>query len=77
MEDLQFQCCFCGEGVSRSFAKDERLDPCAVVLIGNWQGPEDEQVTQQFFCHLSCFKKAMYPNVPVGIEDLADDSNGS
>jgi hypothetical protein len=63
-----YQCCFCGEGISESAA-----DPCAIVLVGNWGGTEEEQAEQQFFCHVACFKKAMWPNVPVEIEGLVEE----
>jgi hypothetical protein len=49
-ENLQYQCCFCGEG-------GDPLDPCAVVLIGRWERPESEQGVQQFFCHIACFEE--------------------
>ena len=64
----QYQCCFCGEAISES-----AVDPCAIVLVGNWAGPEPEQAEQQFFCHVACFKKAMWPNVPVEIEGRVAD----
>jgi hypothetical protein len=68
MAKLKYQCCFCGQGISES-----AVDPCAIVLVGNWQSPEPEQAEQQFFCHVACFKKAMWPNVPVEIEELVSD----
>jgi hypothetical protein len=71
MKKLQFQCCFCGEGIGDSLERFHRLDPCAVVLIGNWRQPESEQAEQQFFCHLACFKKAVEAHAPVEIEKLA------
>jgi hypothetical protein len=54
---LGWQCCFCGEGISSGESAADPLDPCAVVLIGNWLAPESHQLSQQFFCHLACFKR--------------------
>lgn len=71
MKRLEFQCCLCGEGIGTSLEKWHRLDPCAVVLIGNWQQPESEQAEQQFFCHLVCFRRAVEVHAPVEIEQLA------
>jgi hypothetical protein len=69
MKDLQYQCCFCGESIVQS-----QIDPCAVILVGNWQSSKPaEQADQQFFCHVACFKKAMWHNVPVEIEGLVAD----
>lgn len=75
MKKLQYACCFCGEGIGDSAERFHRLDPCAVVLIGNWQQPEAEQAEQQFFCHLSCFKKAVEGKSPVEIEELAPSAH--
>ena len=55
--DLQFQCCFCGTGITKGSQGGEALDPCAVVLIARWERPESEQGAQQFFCHLACFER--------------------
>jgi hypothetical protein len=55
--NLQFQCCFCGSGITKGSQGGEPLDPCAVVLIARWERPEREQGTQQFFCHLACFQR--------------------
>lgn len=53
---LKFQCILCGQSIDRS-----SLDPCAIVLIANWQGPEDEQRVQQWFCHSRCFNERVSP----------------
>jgi hypothetical protein len=55
---LTYGCCFCEEGIEAS-----GVDPCAVVLIGKWQGPEDEQVAQQFWCHFNCFADKLDPKI--------------
>jgi hypothetical protein len=70
VDDPGYQCCFCGGGIEESGIGAARLDPCAVVLIANWKKPESEQGLQQFFCHLDCFKKTMWPNVPVEVESM-------
>jgi hypothetical protein len=56
-DNLQYQCCFCGEGVPKASEGGDPLDPCAVVLIGRWERPESEQGVQQFFCHVACFER--------------------
>ena len=69
MEPLRYACCFCGDEIAPS-----KVDPCAVLVIGNWQSPViEEQAEQQFFCHLACFKRAIRSNVPVGIEEILAD----
>ena len=69
MEKLEFQCCFCGETIV-----DTVVDPCAVLLVGNWQSPDPtKQAKQQFSFHVTCFKKAVWRNIPVEIEMLVED----
>jgi hypothetical protein len=70
MKELQYQCCFCGEGIGDSSEKFHRLDPCALVLIANRRAAESQQAEQQFFCHLACFRKIVERHAPVEIETL-------
>jgi hypothetical protein len=74
--DLQYQCCLCGAGVEKSSDGHGQVDPCAILLIANWSKPEAEQASQQFFCHLACFKKTVWHNVPVGVELLEPSGDG-
>jgi hypothetical protein len=68
MKPLQFERSFCGEGIQRP--KDAPLDPCAVVLIGNWQAQESQQLSQQFFCHLECFRGKLSNSAYVSIDEM-------
>ena len=68
--DFTCQCCFCGEGIAED-ADAHELDPCAVILVGNWKKAPDRQVDQQYFCHLACFKAAVEKHAPVDVEELA------
>ena len=77
MINIECQCCFCGEGIEESAAGASRLDPCAVVLVVNWKKSEEEQASQQFFCHLACFKKSVGRNAPVDVELLIEDGEDS
>lgn len=75
MGKLTYQCCFCGESIEDGVGSSKPIDPCAVILIANWQEPELKQVEQQFFCHVACFKGHMWTNVPVEIEELVESQN--
>jgi hypothetical protein len=44
-------CCFCDKEIPYG-----EVDPCALVLVPRW-GTDDE-VDQQFFCHIECFRDA-------------------
>lgn len=46
---IVYQCCFCKQGTEG--------DVAAVVIIAKWNLPEEEQSSQQWFCHLECFEK--------------------
>ena len=70
MSSLSYQCCFCGEGVAFAQGTTSRLDPCALVLIGNWVAPASQQLSQQFFCHLECFKRQVTDPEYVDIDTM-------
>ena len=43
------------------------MDPCALVIIGNWISPPEQQLPQQYFCHLECFKAQIGEKHPLYI----------
>lgn len=50
-------CCFCGQKVETS-----KADPCPVSVMINADKAKDKQYDQDFYCHLACLKKHLYPN---------------
>ena len=70
--EFELQCCFCGDAITES--SDNMLDPCALVVIGNWKRTAQEQVEQQYFCHLECFKRQVESHAPVDLEELAAEA---
>lgn len=45
------ECIFCGNTVEKSIT--------ALLAITEWEKPEEEQQSQQFFCHLKCLRNAI------------------
>lgn len=68
MNALAYMCCFCGEGIGESADKVNRLDPCAIIVVANWQRSSAEQAEQQFFCHLKCFEGSLAPGASGSVE---------
>jgi hypothetical protein len=62
---IKVACCFCGEGVTSSLT-----DPCSINVLINWDKSRDKQYSQDFYCHLVCFKKQIIPTIPLYIEYL-------
>jgi hypothetical protein len=56
MSDGEYRCCFCKKGMPATGSSSHRLDPCALIIVGNWIAPSEQQLSQQYFCHLECFK---------------------
>lgn len=56
-----FQCCFCHQEIEGA--------PHALILVTHWDGPEDKQKSQQWFCHAECFTKATGERIEVLRED--------
>lgn len=52
MSDLSFECLFCKQAIEPT-----AIDPCAVVLIANWEERNGPSHEQQFWCHGSCFQE--------------------
>lgn len=55
---LVYLCGLCGEGIDR-----DDPNPCAMIIVSNWSGPESEQVGQQFWCHEECFARVLHERV--------------
>ena len=52
---FDYECCICKQTVSASSGAP--LDPCALLLIANYEQPREQQKDQQFFCHFECFRR--------------------
>ena len=49
----KYTCCFCGESVESKIS--------TLVVAVDWDNfDEEEQMTQQLFCHTECLKKSLY-----------------
>jgi len=46
------------------------MDPCALVIIGYWSLAPEQQLSQQYFCHLECFKAQIGEEHPLYIEEM-------
>jgi hypothetical protein len=51
-------CAFCGETVETLVG----LDPCLLIVVGNWRGTEEAQREQQFFAHANCLLTRFHPD---------------
>lgn len=63
--ELKFMCCFCGKGI-----KSSKIDPCAINVMINFDKEKEKQYSQDFFCHIECFKNRIAPMVSLYIEHL-------
>ena len=51
----QYVCCLCGESMD-----DTKETITSLLVTANWEKTEDEQESQQMFCHMGCLKKALH-----------------
>jgi hypothetical protein len=51
----RYQCCFCKKAATTG--DGHRLNPVALTLVTNCDGPRDDQREQTFFCHFECFQR--------------------
>lgn len=57
-----FECCFCGQKIKSNIV--------ALLLTTNWEQNDDQQQSQQLFCHLSCFKETMNNRDVLYVENM-------
>jgi len=69
--DLEFQCCLCGKAIAGHESGGHDLDPCAVLVIGNWRQSSEHHVERQYFCHIECFKRIVGHHAPIDLEEMA------
>jgi hypothetical protein len=70
MREREYECCFCKKGIGPIDGHSHRMDPCALVIIGNWISPSEQQLSQQYFCHIECFKAQIGEKNPLYIEEI-------
>ncbi len=51
MKNSGYECCFCAKAIEKKVA--------TLIVISNYEKTETEQFTQQFFCHIPCFKNKL------------------
>jgi hypothetical protein len=51
---IVYMCCLCTQEIERT-----DIDPCALIVVANWAGAEDEQRSQQLWCHGKCIEQAV------------------
>ena len=54
---IDVMCAICGQGVD-----DSEPDPCALIVVSRWRGPEAQQREQQFFAHAGCLSTVLHPD---------------
>ena len=72
MNASNYICCFCGELI-----KANKFDVTNLIATLNWDKEISKQQTQQFFCHLMCFKSKLHKKVPLYLLDLIDEEDSA
>lgn len=54
-ENLDFECCFCGEGIESS-----KVNPADILITTNCDKAVEMQYSQTFFCHVECFYNKLH-----------------
>jgi hypothetical protein len=70
MSDREYECCFCKKGMEAVGGHSHRMDPCALVIIGYWSSAPEQHLSQQYWCHLECFKAKIGEEHPLYIEEM-------
>ena len=60
-DDFKYMCCFCGEAIAPTPS-----DPVRMIV------PLPDGGTQEFCCHLPCFRKVLHPLIPTTLLDPSE-----
>lgn len=55
MDELKFTCCFCNKTIESS-----KVNPADINILINIDKPEHEQYSQNFWCHVECFREKLH-----------------
>jgi hypothetical protein len=56
--------------VEAEAGSSDRLDPCALILVANFRDDASRHLTQEFYCHLACFRSRMAQRAVLYIDDM-------
>lgn len=56
--ELNFKCCFCNQTILSS-----KTDPAEINVLINIDKSEDQQYSQNFYCHIACFKEKLHEKI--------------
>lgn len=56
---MQYQCCFCKNGIEEGVKVHNSLDPCALIIVANIDQSRPNQKEQELYCHFDCFRKVL------------------
>lgn len=56
---MQYQCCFCKNGIEEGVKVNNLLDPCALIIVANIDQSRPNQKEQKLYCHFDCFRKVL------------------
>lgn len=58
IQNLNFTCCFCNEGIEQNNG-----DPCDLDIMTNYGKQPDKRRNQVFWCHLKCFESQLHEKI--------------
>lgn len=41
----------------------DKINPCEIVLLSNWDKEKEKQNAQNFWCHYECFKEKLHNDI--------------
>lgn len=71
-----YHCMICKGTIPFAGPQDHRLDPCALVIVGNADRDWREQREQTFWCHFECFRRLLDNDGVLYIKDSDFATNG-
>lgn len=70
MNEYKFKCCYCAQSIESS-----SVDPTDISVIINIDKEKDQQMSQDFYCHVNCFREKLHDSIKMHfhLHNILDD----
>lgn len=69
-QELNYRCCFCNKKIEST-----KTDPADINILINIDKSGEQQVSQNFYCHVKCFQEKLHDSIKMHfhLHNILDD----
>lgn len=70
LPEIKYTCCFCNVGIEIT-----KTDPAEIIALINFDKPENQQYSQNLFCHINCLREKLHDSIKMHfhLHNILDD----